>query len=121
MKNLLALVAITLFSSVSAHAGAAKFVASTPADGSSDSAAPLTAVVLEFSEAVQLHEVFIKKDGDKSTQLGNLPHNDAKTITIPAPSLTPGHYVLEWDVFTHDSRVLRGKIHFTVSAGAATA
>jgi methionine-rich copper-binding protein CopC len=104
---------------MSAYASAAKFVKSTPADGS-DNATPPTAFVLEFSESVQLHQVFIKKDGDKSTQLSKLPQNDARTITIPAPSLTPGHYVLDWDVFTHDSRVLRGRIHFTVSAGAAT-
>jgi methionine-rich copper-binding protein CopC len=116
MKSLLALLAMTLFCSLSAYAGAAKLVKSTPADGS-DSGAPITAVVLEFSQTVQLHEVFIKKDGEKSTQLGNVPHNEARTITIPAPSLTPGHYVLDWDAFTHDSRVLRGRIHFTVSAG----
>jgi len=47
---------------------------------------------------------------------GHAIHNDLKTITIPAPSLTAGHYVLEWSVFTHDSIALSGRIRFTVSA-----
>ncbi len=34
--------------------------------------------------------------------------------TIPAPSLTAGHYVLEWSIFARDSKVARGRIRFTV-------
>lgn len=87
---------------------------STPADGGVNDAPP-SAFAFEFSEAVRFHQAFIKKDGDREKALPNLPGTDAKTITIPAPSLTAGHYLLEWSVFTHDSTVLSGRIRFTVS------
>jgi methionine-rich copper-binding protein CopC len=121
MKKLfLALVSITLLSSASAYAAKAQLVKSTPGEGSVN-AAPPSAFVLEFTEAVKLHEASIKKDNDKKMPLGNLPPNTAKTTTIPAPSLTAGHYVLEWSVFTPESTVLRGSVRFTVSAEGVAA
>ena len=119
-KVLLVFLSIALFSGSSAYAGRAKFVKSTPENGSVSNAPP-SAFVLEFTEAVTLHQVYIKKDNDKETPLGNLPRNDLKTMTIPAPSLAAGHYVLEWSVFTHDSVVLSGRIRFTVSGAPAAA
>jgi methionine-rich copper-binding protein CopC len=119
-KVLLVFLSIALFSGSSAYAGRAKFVRSTPENGSVSDAPP-SAFVLEFTDAVTLHQVFIKKDNDKETPLGNLPHNDVKTMTIPAPSLAAGHYVLEWSVFTHDSVVLSGRIRFTVSGASVAA
>jgi len=119
-KLLLACLWIALFSGSSAYAAHAKLVKSTPADGGV-AAAPPSAFVLEFTEAVTLHQVFIKKDNDKETALRNLPHNDVTTITIPAPSLTAGHYVLEWSVFTHESIALSGRIRFTVSGESVAA
>jgi methionine-rich copper-binding protein CopC len=120
-KLLLVLLSIAAFSGGSAFAARAKLVQSTPVDGSVSATVP-SSLVLEFTEAVTLHEVYIKKDNDKETPLRNLQHNDLKTINIPMPSLTAGHYVLEWSVFTHDSLVLNGRIHFTVSEEpAATA
>jgi methionine-rich copper-binding protein CopC len=114
MKKLLpALLSIALFST-SAYAAKAQLVKSTPAEGSVN-AAPPSAFVLEFTEAVKLHQVYIKKDNDREVPLSNLPSKTAKTTTIPAPSLTAGHYVLEWSVFTQESTVLRGRIRFTVS------
>jgi len=111
---------IALFAGGSAYAAHAKLVKSTPGDGSVEDTAP-SAFVLEFTEAVTLHQVFIKKDNDKEMPLRNLPHNDVKTITIPAPSLAAGHYVLEWSVFTHDSIALSGRIRFTVSGESVAA
>jgi methionine-rich copper-binding protein CopC len=121
MRKLIALFAITLFSSTFAyaeHSAYAQLVKSTPADGSVSDTPPAP-FVFEFSEPVRFHELDIKKDDGKSQPIGKLPGNDVKTITIPAPSLTAGHYVLEWSVFTHESRVLRGRIRFSVSAGPA--
>jgi methionine-rich copper-binding protein CopC len=123
MKTLLAFLSMALFSSISAYAAHsvhAQLVKSTPADGSISDTPPL-AFVFEFSEAVRFHQAFIKKDDDKEKPLDNLPSKDAATLTIPAPSLTAGHYVLEWSVFTHESRALSGRIRFTVSAGRAAA
>jgi methionine-rich copper-binding protein CopC len=113
-KLLLVFLSIALFAGGSAYAARTKLVKSTPEDGSVSNAPP-TAFVLEFSEAVTLHQVYIKKDNDKEKPLHNPQHNDLKTLTISAPPLTAGHYVLEWSVFTHDSIVLNGRIRFTVS------
>ena len=115
MKNLILMFLSTaLFLGSPAYAADAMFVKSTPADGGVSDTPP-SAFVLEFSQAVQLHQVFIKKDGSKTKPLGNLPSKGAATVTIPAPPLTAGHYVLEWSVFADRSRVLSGRIRFTVS------
>ena len=119
MRNLIALFAITLLSATfpyAAHSAHAQLVNSTPADGSVIESPP-SSFVFEFSEAVKFHQAFIKKDADKEKPL-NVPNTDAKTITIPAPSLTVGHYVLEWSVFTHDSKAVSGRIRFTVGPTA---
>ena len=91
-----------------------------PADGSA-SKTPPSAIVFEFSRPVQLHGAFIKKDEERSKSLGGLPQIHAKTITVPAPLLTPGHYLLEWQAFTDESHVLSGRIRFTVSADTVAA
>jgi methionine-rich copper-binding protein CopC len=121
MKSLLLVfLSIAIFSGGSAHAADTKFVKSTPADsGVSDT--PPSAFVLEFSQAVHLHQIFIKKDDGKSKPLGNLPSKEAATVTVPAPPLTAGHYILEWSVFADRSRVLSGRIRFTVSGESAAA
>ena len=121
MKNpLLMFLSIAFFLGSSAYAADAKLVKSTPADGGVSDTPP-SAFVLEFSQAVQVHQIFIKKDDGKSKPLGKLPSKEAATVTIPAPSLTAGHYVLEWSVFSDRSRVLSGRIRFTVSGESVAA
>jgi methionine-rich copper-binding protein CopC len=119
-KPLLVFLWIALFSGSAAYAAHVELVKSAPEDGGVSDTPP-SAFVLEFSEAVALHEVYIKKDNDKQKPLRNLQHNSVKTITIPAPSLTAGHYVLEWSVFTNDSIALSGRIRFTVSGESVAA
>jgi len=111
---------LAFFSGTSAHAAHAKLMKSTPEDGSVNNTPP-AAFVLEFTEEVTVHQVYLKKDNEKDKPLHNLHPKDDKTVTIPAPSLTAGHYVLEWSVFTHDSVVLSGRIRFTVSGEAVAA
>jgi methionine-rich copper-binding protein CopC len=121
MKKLLfVFLSMALLSGGSAYAAHAKLVKSTPEDGGVSDTPP-TAFILEFSEAVTLHQVYIKKDNDKEKPLHNPQHNDAQTITIAAPPLTAGHYILEWSVFTHDSIVLSGRVRFTISGGSVAA
>jgi methionine-rich copper-binding protein CopC len=118
-KLIAALIAITLFATPyvhAAHSAGAQLIKSTPEEDSVNDPPP-SAFTFEFSEAVQLHQLFIKKDDDKQKPIDRLPSQYATTLTIPAPSLTPGHYVLEWSVFTRDSTVRSGRIRFTVSAG----
>jgi methionine-rich copper-binding protein CopC len=119
-KLLLVFLPIILISSTSAYSTNTQFVKSTPADGSV-SATPPSAFVFEFSKAVRFQRIYIKKDDDKEKQLNNLPNTDAAAITVPAPSLTAGHYVLNWSVFTQENRVISGRIRFTVSADSVAA
>jgi methionine-rich copper-binding protein CopC len=118
-KRLFLFLSITLLSGMAAHATHAMLAKSSPEDGSV-STAP-SAFILEFNEAVTLHEVHIKKDSGKQVPLHNLPRTRLNTITIPAPSLTGGHYVLEWSVFTGDSHVVSGRIRFAVSEESSAA
>jgi methionine-rich copper-binding protein CopC len=121
MKKLfLALLAIALFSTASAYAADTKFTESTPANGSTLNSPP-AAFVFNFSKPVRFHDLDIKKDDGKSITIGNLPTAHAATLTVPAPSLSPGQYVLEWQVFTDESTALRGRVRFTVSAESVAA
>ena len=117
MKKLLGFLSIAIFSSIAAQAADIQILKSTPADGSVTDNPP-AAFVLEFSDRVKLHNLYLKRDDEKrGKSVSNLPQADATAFTIPAPSLTSGGYVLEWQVFTRDSRALRGSVRFTVSGG----
>ena len=120
MKTLIGFVALALFSTTSAYAAGTQLVESTPANDSTLSSPP-AAFVFNFSKPVVFHDLDIKKDDGKSTPIGNLPTSHAASLTVAAPSLSPGHYVLEWRVFTDESTALRGQLRFTVSATGATA
>jgi methionine-rich copper-binding protein CopC len=120
MKTLIGFLALALFSTTSAYAADTQLAASTPANDSTLSSPP-AAFVFNFSKPVRFHALDIKKDDGKSTPIGNLPTAHAASLTVPAPSLSPGHYVLEWRVFTDESIALRGRVRFTVSAEGVAA
>ena len=120
MKTLVGFLALALFSTASAYAGDTQLVESTPANDSTVSSAP-AAFVFNFSKPVRFHNLEIKKDDGKSTPVGNLPTAHAASLTVTAPSLSPGHYVLDWRVFTDESTALRGRLRFTVSAEGVAA
>jgi len=116
MNKRLGFLASVIFSSTCGQAANIHLLKSTPADGSVADTAP-SAFVLQFSEPVQLHTLYLKRDDETHPkQVSNLPHADAAAFSIPAPSLTSGGYILEWVVFTRESTVLRGSVRFTVSA-----
>jgi methionine-rich copper-binding protein CopC len=114
MRKVLAFIAAIVFSSALA-ANDAHLVQSNPADGSLNTTAP-SAFVFEFSEPVRFHEAYLTKEGEKPKPVRGLPDKDTRTQTIPAPALSAGSYVLEWKVFTLESRVLSGRTHFTIAA-----
>ena len=120
MKTLIGYFALALFSTTSAYAADTQLTESTPANGSSVSSPP-AAFVFNFSKPVRFHDLDIKKDDGKSTPIGNLPTGHAASLSVPAPSLSPGHYVIEWRVFTDESTALRGRVRFTVSADGVAA
>lgn len=94
-----------------------QLVKSTPADGSVG--ANPASIVLEFSEPVHFSRAFLKKDGGKAEALRDLPQKNASTQTIPISSLSPGHYFLQWEVFTGHTSIFSSHIQFTVSADPA--
>jgi methionine-rich copper-binding protein CopC len=100
-------------------AGPTQLVKSTPADGSVG--ANPGSIVLEFSEPVHFSRAFLKKDGGKAEALRDLPQKNAATQTIPTAALSPGHYVLQWEVFTGHTTIFSSHIQFTVSAGPVAA
>jgi len=91
-----------------------------PADGSTLTAAP-TKFVLTFAEPVKATALSLQKDGGPVQKLGPLPTAPMAEVSIPAPQLAAGKYVLSWRVVTDDGHVMPGKISFTVApSGAAT-
>jgi methionine-rich copper-binding protein CopC len=120
MKTVIGFLALALFSTTSAYAGDTHLVESTPANDSTVTSPP-AAFVFNFSKPVRFHDLEIKKDDGKSTPVGNLPTAHAASLTVTAPSLSPGHYVVDWRVFTDESTALRGRLRFTVSAEGVAA
>jgi len=87
---------------------------SVPADGSTVSTAP-SKFVLAFAEAARLTSLSLQKDAEPARKLTPLPTAAAAEISIPAPPLTAGKYVLSWRAVGDDGHVMPGRITFTVS------
>jgi len=85
----------------------------TPAEGSTVKAPE--SIMLMFSEAAKVTALTIQKDGDKEQKLSPLPTEAAAHVMVPAPTLAPGKYTVNYRVVSDDGHVMSGKIHFTVS------
>jgi methionine-rich copper-binding protein CopC len=97
----------------------AKLVKSDPAEGATVKAAP-TKFVLTFGEPAKLTMLTLQKDAQPAKKIGPLPADSSAEISVPAPKLEPGKYVLAWRVVGSDGHVLPGKVTFTVGATPAT-
>jgi methionine-rich copper-binding protein CopC len=87
---------------------------SVPAEGATLSAAP-TQIVLTFSEAAVVTALTIQQDGGAQQKLGPLPTEASKTLTVPAPGLKTGKYVVTWRAVSPDKHIMSGQLHFQVS------
>jgi len=85
-----------------------------PADGATLTSPP-TSIMLMFSEAATLTAMTLIKDGEQPRKLEPLPATAAKRLSVPAPTLAPGHYTVEYRVVSDDSHVMAGKVTFTVA------
>ena len=112
-------VSVLLWATAVCAAEPTQLVKSTPADGSVG--ANPTTIVLEFSEPVHFSRAFLKKDDGKAEALRDLPQKNASTQVIPISSLSPGHYLLQWEVFTKHTSIFSSHIQFTVSADPVAA
>jgi methionine-rich copper-binding protein CopC len=89
-------------------------VKAVPADGSTVSA-PLPKFVLTFAEPAKLTALSLQKGAEPAKKLGPLPADPAAEISIPAPPLAAGKYVLSWRAVSDDGHVMPGKVTFTVA------
>lgn len=95
-------------------------VKAVPADGSTLTAAP-AAFILTFAEPVKMTALSLQKGAEPAQKIGPLPTAPAAEISVPAPKLTAGKYVLSWRAVGDDGHVMPGKLSFTLAAAAAAA
>ena len=107
-----ALLAFSTLANAHAHLKEAQ-----PAEGSVMKAAPAN-IVLKFSEAARLTALTVQKEGEAEQKLAPLPSAPAAEVSVPAPKLAPGKYVLNWRVVSDDNHIMSGKLHFTVDPNA---
>ena len=107
-------VCMLAFMSLSALAYAhTHLVKAVPADGSTVNAAPAK-FVLTFNEAARVTALSIQKGTEPAKKLGPLPETAAAEVSIAAPPLSAGKYVLSWRAVGDDGHVVPGKLTFTV-------
>jgi methionine-rich copper-binding protein CopC len=93
----------------------AHLVKAVPAEGTTVSVAPQK-FVLTFSEPARLTTLSLQKDAEPAKKLGPVPTTPSAEISIPAPQLTAGKYVLSWRAVGDDGHVVPGKLSFTVGS-----
>lgn len=108
----LALVACLLADAAQAHAHLAT---STPADGSTLTAAP-AAFEMTFSEPARLTALKIQKGVEPGQAIKELPTSVDRVLHVALPVLAPGSYALTWRVLAADGHVSSGVVHFTIAA-----
>ena len=117
MKTSIAFAAAAALAFAAAAQAHTHLKGSTPAEGSSITASP-TKIVLKFSEAAQVTALSIQKEGETEQKLSPLPGKPAAEVSVPAPKLAPGKYVVNYRVVSDDSHVMSGKLHFTIDPSA---
>jgi len=94
-------------------------VKAVPADGSTVMVSP-PKFVLTFAEPARLTALSLQKDAEPAKKIGPLPTAPSAEISIPAPQMTAGKYVLSWRAVSDDGHVMPGKLSFTVGPSGAT-
>jgi methionine-rich copper-binding protein CopC len=90
----------------------------SPANGSVLTIAP-TEIQITLNEAARLTKLTLQKAGDaKAQDLGPLPKGTQQLLTVPAPKLAAGSYVLRYRTLSGDNHIMPGVIKFTVAAAA---
>jgi len=89
-------------------------VKAVPGDGSTLTVSP-PKFVLSFTEPAKLTALSLQKDAEPAKKIRPLPTTPAAEISVPAPALAPGKYVLTWRVVSDDGHVMPGKLTFTVA------
>jgi methionine-rich copper-binding protein CopC len=93
-------------------------VKAIPADGSTLTASPAK-FVLTFAEPVKMTALSLQKDAEAAKKIGPLPTAPAAEVSVPAPKLAAGKYVLSWRAVGDDGHVMPGKVRFTIGASGS--
>ncbi len=123
MALVLGAIGIMLVVAAPANAHAA-LVSASPAPGASLPQAP-GAVVLRFSEAVELRTSTVAVTGPGATQATNGPTvavaGDERSIRRPLGLLQPGRYIVRWtSVSSDDGHMETGSYSFAIGVAAST-
>jgi copper resistance protein C len=94
-------------------------VKAVPADGSTVTVSP-PKFLLTFAEPARLTALSLQKDAEPAKKIGPLPTTASAQISIPAPQLLAGKYVLSFRAVGDDGHVMPGKVTFTVGPSPAT-
>jgi copper transport protein len=105
--------ALSALISISAHAHA-HLEKSNPADGSVITSAPAN-FALEFEHPVRVTALTIQKEDGKSEPLTPVPQEATTKVSVPAPKLSAGKYVVSWRAVSSDNHIMSGKIQFTIA------
>jgi methionine-rich copper-binding protein CopC len=118
LSKTLAMLAFMLVSSLAlAHTGLKE---STPADGATVEMAPAV-IDLVFTGDVRLIR-FELSSGDQKLETGFKPVAENKSVySIATPSLTEGHYTVNWAVIGADGHTVTNSFSFSVDAAAVAA
>jgi methionine-rich copper-binding protein CopC len=119
MKTKVVLAAVLLLFAAAAQAHT-HLKESVPKEGSTVPVSPPN-IVLKFSEAARLTALTVKKADGAEQKLAPLPSSAATEVTVRAPDLAPGKYVLSWRAVSADSHVMSGEVHFTIAEKGAGA
>jgi methionine-rich copper-binding protein CopC len=90
-------------------------VKSDPAQRSELAVAPKKAL-LAFAAPVRLTSVTVESADGKSQALKPLPAASVAEATIDMPTLSAGHYTINWRALGEDGHVMSGTIYFTIQA-----
>ena len=116
MRNLIYAALLTLAtSSVFAYS---ELTASMPADNASLDTAPKE-LMLHFSEPVRLTSVVVTHAGAEKRELGPLPGERKKDLSVASPGLEKGQYTVSWRALSEDARVMMGELKVAVGETVA--
>lgn len=101
---------------VAAHSD---LVSSTPAEGASVPSPFSGPIVLTFSEHLASGSKADLVGANGKTVVSATVAANKMTLTMPTP-LDPDHYAVRWISVADDGDLLRGILHFTVAAAAAS-
>lgn len=119
MKTRTGSIAVAVCLAAGAAAAHPHLQKSTPAEGSTLSAAP-SFVELVFSEPARITTLSVQKNQSAPEALKALPTDTKPTAKVTLPALTPGAYAISWRVIGSDGHVMSGTLHFTVATAAST-